>query len=245
MVRRIALKSGLNVTVEKFSHPWPQSSLIARIFPKKPIAGIRSTPTVIVGAHQDTVRGGLFGNAPGADDDGSGTITTLEAFTVLLTNGYQPKDDHILEFHWYAAEEVGLRGSQGVAAQYQREQRLIQGMIQFDMTGYHGDGKQEIGVITDYTDPSLTQFLRKLIQAYAGIPQVDTKCRYGCSDHASWNRAGFRSAFPFEGKFSDSSPFIHTRDDTIEHVDVEHMKTFSKVALSFAVELCASNESKE
>jgi hypothetical protein len=31
------------------------------------------------------------GRAPGADDDGSGTTTTLEAFTLLCANKFQPE----------------------------------------------------------------------------------------------------------------------------------------------------------
>jgi bacterial leucyl aminopeptidase len=53
------------------------------------------------------------------------------------------------------------------------------------MTGYHKAGsREEIGVITDNVDPDLTDFLRKLIDEYAGLPWVDTACGYGCSDHA-------------------------------------------------------------
>jgi leucyl aminopeptidase len=238
-VSELADKSGLNVTVEHFGHSWPQSSLIARIYPKKQITSIMDTPTVIVGAHQDTVRGGFFsdGRAPGADDDGSGTTSTLEAFRVLMANGYQP-NSNILEFHWYSAEEVGLRGSQDVASRYQREGRLVKGMMQFDMTGFTQGGTDEkIGIITDFTDPELTSFLRTLVRTYSKLPSVDSKCNYGCSDHASWNKAGFRSAFPFEGTFSESSPYIHKKEDTVEHVNFEHMKEFSKLAVAFAVEL--------
>ena len=53
------------------------------------------------------------------------------------------------------------------------------------MTGYHKPGSiEQIGVITDNVDPDLTDFLRKLIDEYAGLPWVDTACGYGCSDHA-------------------------------------------------------------
>jgi len=229
------------VQVQNFRHAWPQSSLIVRILPEHPVTA--TTPIVIVGSHQDTVRGGFFedGRAPGADDDGSGTITTLEAFTVLMSKKYRPKRD-ILEFHWYAAEEVGLRGSQDIAAAYQRDHIVVKAMMQFDMTGYTDPTKQEImGVVTDYTDPELTQFLKQLIVSYSRLEAKDTKCKYGCSDHASWNKAGFRSAFPFEGRFEEASPFIHGKQDTVENVNFNHMKEFCNVAIAFAVELTSSS----
>jgi Zn-dependent M28 family amino/carboxypeptidase len=53
-----------------------------------------------------------------ADDDGSGTVTTLEAFTILCESGFKSKLP--VEFHWYSAEEMGLLGSQDVSSAYQR-----------------------------------------------------------------------------------------------------------------------------
>ncbi len=58
-----------------------------------------------------------------------------------------------------------------------------------------------------------------------------------CSDHASWNKAGYPAAMPFEALFSDSNPYIHTGDDTVEHIDFEHALQFAKLALAYVVEL--------
>ena len=38
----------------------------------------------------------------GADDDGSGTVTILEAYRALITSDFRPVE-HV-EFHWYSAE---------------------------------------------------------------------------------------------------------------------------------------------
>jgi len=86
-------------------------------------------------------------------------------------------------------------------------------------------------------DEDLTAFIRKLIGAYAALPYRETKCGYACSDHASWRKAGFPSAFAIEGDFSDSNPYIHSANDVIENLSFEHMIEFSKLAVSFAVEL--------
>lgn len=39
---------------------------------------------------------------PGADDDGSGSVTILESYRALLSAGFRP--ERSVEFHWYAAE---------------------------------------------------------------------------------------------------------------------------------------------
>jgi leucyl aminopeptidase len=86
-----------------FPHSWQQSSIIARI-PGK------TEKTVVIGAHQDSINlflPSLLG-APGADDDGSGTVTILEAFRVLVEHLKKTGEvlEQTVEFHWYSAEEV-------------------------------------------------------------------------------------------------------------------------------------------
>lgn len=60
---------------------------------------------------------------------------------------------------------------------------------------------------------------------------------YGCSDHFSWHKMGVDSIFTFESSFADHSPYIHTPDDTIQHIDIKHVAEFTKVILAYAVEL--------
>lgn len=90
-----------------------------------------SQPLTILGAHQDSANY-LFPllPAPGADDDCSGTVSILEAFRILAQSGYTPKDGPV-EFHWYAAEEGGLLGSQAIA-RYKKDQNApIGAMMEF------------------------------------------------------------------------------------------------------------------
>jgi len=114
-------------------------------------------------------------------------------------------------------------------------------MLQLDMTAYIGqNGENVIGIVTDYTDSDENRFVRLLVDAYSAIPWVNTQCGYGCSDHASWTYAGYRSAFPFESQFSQSNPYIHTAQDTLANVDWAHAINFAKLGLGFVVELAAT-----
>lgn len=70
--------------------------------------------------------------APGADDDGSGTVTILEAYRAILEARYIPTSP--LEFHFYAAEEGGLLGSLDIVDSYVKAGKNLRGMMQFDMT---------------------------------------------------------------------------------------------------------------
>ncbi|CAO3659838.1 unnamed protein product [Umbelopsis ramanniana] len=222
------------VTVKEFEHTWDQFSIIARFEGSNTDL---KDELVIVAAHQDSVNLWLpsFGTAPGADDDGSGTVTILEAFRSLVDNGFKP--ERSVEFHWYSAEEAGLLGSQAVAAEYKKQGKRVVAMLQNDMTGYIGSNGEVIGVVTDHVDNDLTEFLKTLVDTYAAIPYVSTKCGYACSDHASWAKQGFPSAFTIESSFEDSNKAIHTTGDVISRLSFNHMKEFAKVATGFAIEL--------
>ncbi|GAB1200466.1 Leucine aminopeptidase 1 [Aspergillus pseudonomiae] len=212
----ISASGAKGVTVEPFKHSFPQSSLIAKI-PGK------SDKVIVLGAHQDSINlnSPSDGRAPGADDDGSGVVTILEAFRVLLTDkkiaaGEAP---NTVEFHFYAGEEGGLLGSQDIFEQYSQKSRDVKAMLQQDMTGYTKGttdaGKPEsIGIITDNVDENLTKFLKVVVDAY-----------------------GYPAAFAFESAFGDDSPHIHSADDTIDTVNFDHVLQHGRLTLGFAYEL--------
>jgi bacterial leucyl aminopeptidase len=226
-------------TVKAFPHPWGQNSVIATI-PGK------SNKTVVIGAHQDSINAFLPSilAAPGADDDGSGTVTILEALRVLLMDDTvkKGKADNTVEFHWYSAEEGGLLGSQAIFSKYRSDKIDVRAMLQQDMTGFVQKtldaGKPEsVGVVTDFVDPGLTEFIKHVITDYCDIPFVLTRCGYACSDHASAGKAGYPSAFVIEAEFSNTFDRIHTEQDRVEYVSFPHMLQHAKLTLGLAYEL--------
>jgi len=186
-----------------------------------------------VGAHEDSTAGGT--RAPGADDDASGTSAGLEIFRVLVENNFRPV--RTVEFHAYAAEEAGLLGSAAIAAAYKAQNVKVWAMLQLDMIGYTRGTPPIIGLVTDNVNVTLTDYVSQLIDGYCSIGWRPTTCGYGCSDHASWTRNGYPSAFPFETPFGQHNPNIHTASDTIDKLSLEHAIEFVKLGLSLVVEL--------
>jgi len=222
-------------SVTYFDHTWAQPSVVATI------AG-RSPDVVIVGAHEDSIRSGAAtGEAPGADDDASGTATVIETFRIICEDlGFVPAKT--LEFHTYAAEEVGLRGSQAMATYYQSRGIKVAGMMQLDMTGYKNGAP---AIMNDYVNKPLTDLLFKIAENYAPPPPPDSKwvvttCGYACSDHASWDRSGFPAVLPSEATMAKSNPNIHTIRDTLSLLNTPHMKLFVQLALGWCAELAGS-----
>ncbi|KAE9410263.1 peptidase [Gymnopus androsaceus JB14] len=223
------------ITFREFTHSWGQNSIIVQI------QGSSSSDdgVVVIGAHQDSTNLWPFLPAPGADDDGSGSVTILESYRALLAADYHPV--RTVEFHWYSAEEGGLLGSQAVAQDYASKEINVIAMSQFDMTAWVKRGtREEAGIIMDFVDPALTKFNIELVDMYLDIPSVETKCGYACSDHASWGKAGYPSTFTIESTFENSNKNIHSTNDRIDISDefsFDHMLEFSKLAVAFAVEL--------
>jgi len=202
------------------------------------------TEHVVLGAHIDSTGFTLFGDpvAPGADDDASGSSNLMEVIKIMAQNDIKP--ERTIDFYFYGAEEIGLVGSGEIAAMHKKEKTDIIGALQLDMTLFPGSGFGVVGLTRDFTDDSFSEYLVELADAYIPtIEMVDTKCNYACSDHASWNKNGFPSAFPFESEASDRNRLIHTKNDKIDpRLDFEHSKLFAQLALLYVVDIGNSRQ---
>jgi leucyl aminopeptidase len=197
---------------------------------------------VILGGHLDSINGwgGDEARAPGADDNASGIAVLTEAASILAEGGFRPK--RTIQFMGYAAEEVGLRGSQDIAEQYAAAGKKVVGVIQYDMSNFKGSSG-EIYLLTDNVDETLSAFTGKLIDVYVGVKRSTTECGYACSDHASWSKQGYPAAMAFEASFDGMNHKIHTDQDTLTNSggDATHSVSFAKLAVAFAVELAKSS----
>lgn len=225
-----------DISVEQFTHAgWAQKSVIATIQGSDNAAEV-----VVMGAHLDSIQSGGSAEtmrAPGADDDASGVASLTEVLRTFVAANYKPR--RTIKLMAYAAEEVGLRGSQEIARSFAAANTNVVGVLQLDMTNYKG-AANDIYIFTDYTDSAQNTFLTNLIGTYLPTLRVGTdRCGYGCSDHASWNAQGFYASMPFESSFSSSNPHIHTANDTYANMgsQAEHALKFARLAAAYAVEL--------
>jgi leucyl aminopeptidase len=223
---------GTDVTIELVDHGYPQKSVVLTI-----PGSTRADEVVVIGGHLDSITfGGRQGGAPGADDDASGIATLSEVLRALLANEYHP--ERTLVFVAYAAEEIGLRGSQGVVKLFQQRGINVVGALQLDMTNYRGSDK-DIWLMKDFTSAPQNEFLIKLIETYVGATWGLDACGYACSDHASWYRAGVPASMPFEARMRDRNMSIHSARDTLETSgnNADHAIKFAQLAAAYAVEL--------
>lgn len=225
------------ISVEFFNHPSnvsPQPSVIMSIR-----GNSLPNEVVVLGAHQDSINGGGSTlSAPGADDDASGIACLTEIIRVMMTKNFRPA--RTVQFMAYAAEEVGLRGSNAIAASYRAANTNVVGVMQLDMTNYRGTQGFDIVLINDFTNAAQNQFVRDLITAYQPTLQVQSSpCGYACSDHAAWFNRSYPASFPFEAPIGNDNPWIHTANDTLSQSgnNANHALKFTKLGLSYVAEL--------
>lgn len=221
-----------DVTIELVDHGYPQRSVILTI-----PGTTRASEVVVLGGHLDSISfGGKAGRAPGADDDASGIATLTEVARVLLANDYRPA--RTIKLIAYAAEEVGLRGSQAVVKDFKKRGIDVVGALQLDMTNYQGSDK-DIWLMKDFTSAAQNTFVTRLIDTYVGATWGMDACGYACSDHASWYRAGVPASMPFESRMRDRNMQIHTANDTLElsNDNADHALKFARLAAAYAIEL--------
>ncbi|KAJ3088749.1 hypothetical protein HDU96_004009, partial [Phlyctochytrium bullatum] len=168
-VRSLVVPAGANLTVSYFKHTWAQPSVIARYEPLKP-SGLDGI--VITGTHFDTLGTGSGkaepNNNPAADDCASGSAVIFETLRTLTLNGFIPARP--IEFHWYAAEEVGLYGSDAVAQAYATKGIKVVSYLNLDQSGYVKAGTTPVmGVVTDYTTKASTSFMTNIVKTYTNL----------------------------------------------------------------------------
>ena len=205
-----------------------------------PGAGLRDE-VVVLGAHLDSINvsggGSPWQLAPGADDDASGIAVLTEALRIALAGGWRPQ--RTVKVMGYAAEEVGLRGSNAIAQAHRAAGVDVVAVLQVDMTNYKSGPVQDMKLMTDYSNANLQSFFRQLFDSYLaplGYTRGTHTCGYGCSDHASWTHAGYPAAMMFEaGDLNGPFPYIHTTGDTLATMggSALHSVKFAQFSLAF------------
>lgn len=230
------------IEIVEIGHSWKQPTIIMKL----DAFGAENSENeiIVIGCHIDSINMGIKDTAPGVDDNLSGIVIVLQTikhliFTLEKTGLTLQKN---IEFHFYAAEEVGSIGSTEIFSQYRKNGIKVVAMLQEDMTGYtnktlEANEEEHFGLIIDYASESLMNFTKLVIDTYCSIPYRETQCGKICSDHISALMYGYPSTYVLESALEFSNPFIHTEKDTIDLIDFNHMKEHLKLTLSFLTEL--------
>ena len=237
------------------THQIPKGGRITRDVELRNVVAIlpgRSPRRIYISGHYDTVNLGAGGqagatgfgtpadniDAPGADDDGSGTVLTMELARAFAQSGID--FDATLAFIAVAGEEQGLIGAREHARRVKAENIPVQAVFNNDIVGgaVGGDGTVDGATVRLYSEGpedsssrSLAMFVQRIAARYVPSHHVRLMARrdrFGRGgDHTAWNLEGFAAVGFRESRENYSKQ--HGAADTIDGVSFAYLGQNARV----------------
>jgi hypothetical protein len=205
-------KTGRNIYAEKTGTTYPDQKFI-------------------ICAHYDDTS--YVGNAPGADDNASGTAAVLEMARLLS----KQQTKYTVVFCFWDSEENGLNGSWYFARQSKLNNVNIKGVINLDMIGWDGNNDGVIEVHSDNNANSIaikdSALIINNIYSVNLTMQTVIPGRQG-SDHVSFWFYGFPAIWfieDFDGTPKDFNPYYHSSNDRLLYFNLNYYLKAVSLAL--------------
>jgi hypothetical protein len=177
-------------------------------------------------------------DAPGANDNASGTALAMELARVFAESGIE--FEATLAFALWAGEEQGLVGSRLHAGQLVKAKTVVEADFNNDIVGNSqgGDGvvdAESVRVYSDGPEDSKSRSLARYIQRRASMYVPSHRVRLIAradrfsrgSDHTSFTQRGFPGVAFRESKENFSKQ--HNAKDTVDGVDVHYLAQNTRV----------------
>ena len=200
----------------------------------------------LTGAVQDRADVNHDADAPGANDNASGTAVTMELARVFAESGIT--FDATLVFGCWAGEEQGLLGSSAHAKQLAAENTLVEAVFNNDIVGnvQGGNGQADSTSVRvfsagpeDSMSRSLARYIAQAARLYVPSHRVRLMAREDRfsrgSDQMSFTSSGF-PAIVFRESNEDFER-QHSAADTVDGVDVPYLAQNARVNAASAASL--------
>ena len=188
---------------------------------------------VMVTAHLDSINlaGGPSANAPGADDNGSGSAGLLEIARALKDhNGSQD-----LRLILFGGEEQGLFGSKHyVAGISTAEKKRILALVNMDMIGVANSPAHTVLIEGAPVSETVITGLSNAAATYTQL-KVETSLTPFASDHVPFINAQVPAVLTIEGADSTNDN-VHSEKDTLDKIDSEIAMEILRMNVAFVAE---------
>jgi peptidase M28-like protein len=179
--------------------------------------------------------------APGANDNGSGTALTMELARVIASSGLE--FDATIVFALWAGEEQGLVGARAHASRLAKDKVVVDADFNNDIVGNsHGGGGQadaaSVRVYSEGPEDSMSRSLARYIERMAAVYVPGHKVRLLArqdrfsrgSDNAAFNQHGFPAVVFRES--TENFAKQHSALDTVDGVDPAYLTRNARVNLA-------------
>jgi hypothetical protein len=206
------------------SHQW---NVVATV-----LGTAKPDKVIVVGGHYDSVVYGGGTNpytwAPGADDNGTGTVATLEMARIVAEN---PLPVTVM-FVPFAQEEQGLVGSYYFCDWLYNHYVDVHFMINSDMIAHSVDGHQDVEIMGASSAMDFIVLMMDMATTYTYLDPYYGGQSSG-SDHYSFYQWGYDALFAAEGDFFYGG--WHRNYDVVDSLDFPYMKEVVKMCLATLV----------
>jgi hypothetical protein len=186
---------------------------------------------MMITAHLDSTSRKSMTDAPGADDNASGSTAVLIAADILS----QYKWDCTLRFAFWTGEEQGLLGSMAYAERAFEENERIRGVLNLDMIAWNTAGSEPD--IDLYSIPSIPGSVPLALTFSYVVSQHDLNLTpelmlYSTrsSDQSSFWERGFPAMLAIEDR-GDFNPYYHSTGDRLSNMDINYFTEFVRAAV--------------
>lgn len=190
---------------------------------------------VIISGHLDSTSPSPSTLAPGAEDNGSGSVGVLEAARLLANLPCESTIHFIL----FAGEEQGLYGSKHYATTAQTGGWDIRGMLTMDMIGYNDPSGVDLWIEGFHLGTSSVWLMNQFktnAETYCGLTTYLYPGEGWGSDHEPFHAKGFPAVLAIENEY-DSYACYHQTCDTVDKLDPAFMKKLAGAVLVTTAEL--------
>ncbi len=195
---------------------------VGRIYPRQ---------QYLIGGHIDDVPS--TGNAPGADDNLTGTVAGLIAAKYIRGIPFK----RTIKFVAWNSEEQGLYGSAAYASQARARGDSIRGYFNGDMIAYETSNFDSVRCCNANRPGSIalsTKFNQMNIDYSLGLRIRVSTSAPANSDHYSFWQNGYEAVDVFE---DDANPWYHTVNDRITTLDTVYYCKVVKCMVASILEL--------
>lgn len=231
MLQKKLEQAGLTSTLQPFMLPGVQANNVVVTLS----GSLPNLPLVVASAHYDSIAfDATDGLAPGAEDNGSGVAGLLAMARALAAEKLAAG----VMLVFFAAEEVGLVGSNHMVAELKGQGKLsgVLAVLNMDMIGYD-PGQTRLMLVDGFQGSrSLAGRIQAAALAYTGVRVAADIYSPGRSDHAPFAREGIPAVNLAAASWREY-PHYHTNLDTPEHVDPKMVAEVARANLATTLRL--------
>jgi hypothetical protein len=202
---------------------------------------MRPGEIVLITAHLDDMPSGP--RAPGADDNGSGSVGVWTAAEILGKYDFE----RTVRFVFFTGEEQGLLGSEAYAELVYNAGENIVGVYNMDMIAYDGTDGPTLRLHTrtpgnpGYSaDLAIANLFTDVVSAYGlsgSLTPILDPDGITASDHASFWDRGYPAILAIEDDVSDFNPRYHTTGDRLQYLNMTYYTNYVKASVGTAAHL--------